>query len=389
LAQRVAVNGRVTDAQSGAQVAQAIIAESGSHIAVVTNDDGIFTIKIDTLPATIIVSHVGYKTQQIHLTANNSSDLNIRLTPETVNLNEVTVWTADPQEIVYKAIRRIPDNYSKVDELHKGFYRETAMKRQHFIYVAEGVVDMYKTDYSHEMEFDRVAIAKGRRLISTKPSDTLGVKVIGGPLLPLQLDVAKNRGFFLDESVLCYYTFTMEKPSTIKDRTQFVVRLTPSVELPDPLFKGRLYIDRETLAITRAELSLDVSSPEKATRYMLVHKPMGVRFKPKELSFLIDYHYDNGVMRFSYVRSTFRFNCDWKRRLFATSFTAVCEMVVTDTSDKDVVPIKGRQSFDSRDAFYDKVDYFLDPVFWEDYNIIEPTETLDRAIEHLLKRITP
>ena len=48
--------------------------------------------------------------------------------------------------------------------------------------------------------------------------------------------------------------------------------------------------------------------------------------------------------------------------------------------------IKGRDYFDSRDAFYDKVDYFLDPLFWEDYNIIEPSVSLDEAIDKLLKR---
>jgi hypothetical protein len=37
--------------------------------------------------------------------------------------------------------------------------------------------------------------------------------------------------------------------------------------------------------------------------------------------------------------------------------------------------------------FYDKVEYFKDPDFWEDYNIIEPTESLDKAVNRLLKRM--
>jgi hypothetical protein len=61
-------------------------------------------------------------------------------------------------------------------------------------------------------------------------------------------------------------------------------------------------------------------------------------------------------------------------------------MAVTSSSDQDVQPIRGRDSFDQRDAFFDKVDYFRDPAFWQDYNIIEPTESLDKAINKLLKR---
>jgi hypothetical protein len=92
------------------------------------------------------------------------------------------------------------------------------------------------------------------------------------------------------------------------------------------------------------------------------------------------------VSRISYVRNTFRFNCDWKRKLFSTSFTAFCEMVVTGRNEGEAKPIKGRSTFDSRDLFYDRVEYFRDPAFWEDYNIIEPSESLDKAVDKLLKK---
>jgi hypothetical protein len=61
-------------------------------------------------------------------------------------------------------------------------------------------------------------------------------------------------------------------------------------------------------------------------------------------------------------------------------------MVVTGQETTTGRPIRGRETFDQHDAFFDKVDYFLDPVFWQDYNIIEPTETLNRAIARIMKR---
>jgi len=150
------------------------------------------------------------------------------------------------------------------------------------------------------------------------------------------------------------------------------------------LYHGKLYIDMERLAFTRIELDLDMKDRDKATRTMLVKKPFGVRFKPRELSSVVDYRYEDGVTRISYLRNTFRFNCDWKKRLFATSFTATCEMVVTDSQTENVQPIASRGSFDSRDAYYDKVEYFLDPDYWNQYNIIEPSESLDKAIRKLV-----
>ncbi len=384
-AQKVTLSGTVADETTRAPIAQATVAVRGTNLTVVTNDDGYFTLKVDSRPEKLYVSHLGYMSRPVSVPKDSSEPLTIRLRPAAVELKEVVVWTGDARELVDLAISKIDQNYSNEPERFNCFYRETAMKRRHFIYVAEGVVDMYKTSYKRDTFRDRVAIRKGRRLVSPKKSDTLSVKVIGGPVQPIQLDIVKNTDFLLNERDLQYYTFQMDGLETIDNRMQYVVSMSPNAVLPYALHYGKFYIDRETLAFSRIELSLDMSDRDKATRYMLFKKPAGVRFRPKELTCLINYRYDNGVSRLHYIRNTFRFNCDWKRRLFATSFSACCEMVVTDKADV-AEPIKGRQSFDSRDAFYDQVDFFRDPDFWEGYNIIEPTETLDKAINKLTKK---
>jgi hypothetical protein len=301
-------------------------------------------------------------------------------------LREIVVRNYNPRELVDIAIDKIPENYSKVPELLKGFYRETAMKRKHYIYVAEGVEDMYKTPYNRGTARDRVAIVKGRRLLSQKAGDTLGIKVAGGPVQAVMMDLVKNRDFLLNKEDLDNYHFSMGVPEYINDRQQYVVQMEPFVVTEYALYHGKLYIDAERLAFTRIELDLDMRDKDKATQTMLVKKPFGVRFKPRELSTVVDYRYEDGVTRISYLRNIFRFNCDWKRKLFSTSFTATCEMAVTDSQSDDVQPIASRSSFDSRESYYDKVEYFLDPEYWRNYNIIEPSESLDKAIKRLVSR---
>ena len=385
--QKVVLSGYVSNGKSGSKIALARVAVPHSDLSVVTNDDGFFTLKVDTLPRVLWVSRLGFQTREVNLTERDATSLHIIMQPVAEVLPEVVVRTMDPGELLRQAIKKIPSNYGKAPELYHCFYRETAMKQQRFIYVAEGVVDMYKTAYDEGNAHDRVAIVKGRRLLSPRRGDTLGIKVMGGPVQPIQLDIAKNTVFLLNEDVLACYSFTMEGTAYINDRPQYVLRLVPETSLsPVALYRGLLYIDQERLAFTRAELSLDMSNREKATRYMLVRKPVGVRFKPKELSCLIDYRTENGTTYLSYIRNTFRFDCDWKRKLFSTTFTASCEMVVTDRSQNRAHPLSGRISFDSRDRFFDRVQFFEDPAFWEDYNIIEPTETLDKAIDKLLKQ---
>lgn len=226
--------------------------------------------------------------------------------------------------------------------------------------------------------------------MSMKKKDTLGVKIQGGPVLPLMVDVAKNRDYVLSREHLGDYIYRMEIPVKINDRLQYVVSMNPKYVTSFPLMYGKLFIDQETLTFTRAELQLDVRDWRKASDYMLVKKPLGLHFRPKELTVTVVYETDAlGKTRMSYVRNEMRFNCDWKRRLFASPFTTVSEMVVTDRLFKgdEVKRPRGRNSFGLRDRFYDRVEYFDDPDFWEGYNIIEPTESLENAIGKLKKKV--
>jgi len=383
-AQQVVVSGNVVDDKTGKALGQ--VSVSAGRVSVVTNEDGDFTLKLTEAPGKISISHVGYKTRYMDYKPGGSENLKVRLSPATVQLREIVVVNQNPRELVETAIDKIPDNYSMKPEMLKGFYRETAMKRKRYIYVAEGVEDMYKSPYNRSVNRDRVAIVKGRRLLSQKSSDTLGIKVLGGPVQAVVMDIVKNREFLLNKEILDAYNFEMETPEFINDRQQYVIRMEPAWVRDYALYNGKIYIDCERLAFTRIELDLDMRDTDKATQTMLVKKPFGVKFRPKELSSVVDYRYEDGVTRISYLKNTFRFNCDWKKRLFATSFTATCEMVVTDSSSDDIHPIGTRNSFDSRDAYYDKVEYFLDPDYWSAYNIIEPSESLDKAIQKLVSK---
>ena len=86
----------------------------------------------------------------------------------------------------------------------------------------------------------------------------------------------------------------------------------------------------------------------------------------------------------SYFRSEIQFNCDWKKRLIATSYSVVNELVITDLR-ADVQPISRADMFKSSDILSEKSAEFSDPDFWDAYNIIEPSESLEHAIGKLKK----
>ena len=374
--------GTVVDGSTGRTLESVHVSVPGRHYATVTNADGEFSIKSDAPITELVFSFLGYRTQRKGV---GDGPLRVALFPESLRLDESSIITGDPLEIVEEAIRRTPDFFGTDPELLECFYRETLQKRSRYTYVSEAVARLYKTGYNEGVMRDRAALEKSRVLLSQRRSDTLSVKVQGGPTQALTFDVVKNHELLFHKDELALYELEMGLPVYIGDRLQFVIHLRPRYrDVEWALYYGTLYIDRELLSFSRIELSLDMSEPGKASRMMIVRKPLSLRFTPKELSVLINYSLKEGKSRLEYFRSTIRFNCDWRKRLFATSYTAVNELVVTDVREP-AVPIARSEMFRTVDILSEKAAEFQDPDFWKDYNIIEPSESLEHAIGRLRK----
>ena len=378
------VRGHVVDATTGRAMEAVHVSVPNRHYATVTNADGDFTIKSDQPVTEVVFSYLGYRSYR---TRPSGGTLQVRLIPEALTLDEASIITGDPLEIVRSAIANIPDRFIDHPELLECFYRETVQKRNRYIYVSEAVSRMYKTSYADGNIYrDRTALEKSRVLLSQRRADTLSVKVQGGPTQAVTFDVVKNPEIFFDKDELALYDFRMGTPTYIGDRLQFVIHFRPATykQADWALYSGTLYIDREFLSFTRVEMSLDMSDVGKAIRAMVVRKPLTLRLTPKELSIVINYRLKDGRTRLEYFRSTMRFNCDWRKKLFATAYTAINELVVTDVREP-AVQIPRSESFRTSDILSDKAAEFLDPDFWKDYNIIEPTESLEHAINRLRK----
>ena len=382
------VSGVVKDAQTKKTLGYVYVSVPGTNVGTITNADGEFALKIKTSlnAKEIEFSHLAYKNARIPVDG-NSTETVVSMVPNPRMLKEVNIRPEMPKQLIEQAIDKISSNYSKDGNLFTGFYRETAQKGKRYIQISEAVINLYKDSYERSSTFkDRVRIFKGRQLLSQKASDTLAVKLMGGPTLAVMLDVVKNPDVLLDKDILPCYTYTMEDPVSIDNRLQYVISFKPTVVLPIALYNGKYYIDQETLAFTRVEFSLDMQDLDKAINMMLVKKPVGLRFRPSEFSFVITYKQQNGIYYLNYVRSEAKFKCDWKRRLFSSKYDLVSEMVTTDRVVQPYEAIPYKESFKSDQAFTDKVSAFFDDTYWENYNIIAPTESLDAAVNKLRKQ---
>lgn len=387
----ITINGIVKDQRNRTTLEYVNISVPGTNIGTITNTDGEFSLKISKAYKSLYleISHIGYITSKLPLKPTNGDKHVFYLNPNSIILEEVIVSPVYPRKLVEQAIDKIGDNYNPFPSMLTGFYRETSQKGRKYINVTEAVTKLYKTAYKENegITRDRVRIEKGRQLVSPKQGDTLGVKLIGGPTLAISLDVIKNRDELLDKETLYYYEFKFDDFVLIDNQLHYVISFIPIIPLPYPLYKGKLFINKQSLAITRAELNIDMRDKDKVTKMMLRKKPAGLIFKPVGLSTLLTFKEQNERTYLNYIRNEIKFKCDWKKKWFHTSYTVVSEMVITDREDNPNTTISSREAFRENQILSDKVGNFYDERFWGDYNIIEPTESLERAVNKLRKAI--
>ena len=381
---RFSVSGKVVDAVTEQVLRGVEVSIPGRKYATVTNVDGNFTLKSDAPVEEITFSHLGYRSVTVRPEDGKAS---VSLSQEALSLDPAMIISAEPEILVREAIRKIRQNYADKNELLMSFYRETMQKRQRYIYVCEAVARVFKTPYKFGVLRDAAGLDKSRVVLSNRKRDTLSVVFLGGPTISTNFDVVKNDGILLNEMEMVNYVFTMGAPVSIGGRMNFAVKFRPLgvADGSHPLYSGTLYIDYETLAFSRIDMSMDMSNEEVVINDILVRKPAGLHFHPREVSVVITYRMDGDRWRLGYARVTMRFSCDWRKRLLNTNYSCINELVVTGVSP-EATPIPRNMQFRSNDALSEKADFFADPDFWKDYNIIEPSVSLEHAIDRLKKK---
>lgn len=384
----ITISGTIKDGENNQRLEYVHIIAQGNNLATITNKNGKFTLKADSsyFPLTLEFSHIGYQKNRMQVAASQKEELEIKMKPHSFLLNEATVLPNDARFIVEQAIQNIAHNYLTVPSLMKGFYRETVQKKKKYINLSEAVTHTYKTSYTTgNVIKDKVEVVKSRRLISHKATDTLAVKLSGGPILSIWLDLVKNPEILLAQEMLDGYRFTLASPEIIDGKLMYIIHFRPTGQVPYALYEGKLYINPINLSFIRAEFNLSLKDKAEVTRMILSRKPVGLRFNLQEVSYIISYREQNGKTVQNYIRNRIRFKCDWKRKLFGTSYTIQSENIVTDWEEIPSIQLSKDKAYSKNEAIYDSAPANWSADFWKEYNILEPDESLEKAVRKLKK----
>ncbi len=385
----VEYSGIIIDRLTKKPIVFASIILSGTNIGTVSNTEGEFVFKVPPFYENkeLEISSIGYRMLKVPIKSLSKTENEISLEPIAYPLDEVEVRKIDPVSLIREVLRNIPKNYGNQPGMLTAFYRETIKQNRNYVAVSEAVFDVYKSGYGKAFDNDRVRIHKGRKSQDVTRMDTVLFKLQGGPYYIFQLDIAKHPGDILSGDILDYYNFKMLGTVNIQERNSYIIEFDQKPNVDLPLYKGFIYIDVLSKAISAVEFSLSDKGISRAAEFMIVKKPANMRVDVPETSYRVNYRYTNGKWVLNYARAEAHFRCRWARRLFRSNYYTMSEMAVTDVEYDNVIKHKIRESSRPGDILVEKISDFEDPEFWGDYNIIQPEQTIEQAIEKLSRRL--
>ncbi|MGF1671845.1 MAG: DUF5686 family protein [Balneolaceae bacterium] len=246
------IRGIVLDAESNEPLPSANILIEDSYTGTITNREGEFILSIEKLPATLIFRYIGYQTETVRITEFDSENLEVKLKPAVVEMDEIVVTEKDPGlSIMELVIER-----KKIWREELKTYQANAYTRQS-LENDTSIVSI--TESVSEVFWDR---EKGHREIIKSRSQTSNIaenqNFAGVNYLPnFYDDNIEIAGFNLvgvtHTDALKFYDFKLLDVLKMDDKLVYEIEVTPKRKL-QPTFEGTVYVLDQEYALIEVKL---------------------------------------------------------------------------------------------------------------------------------------
>jgi hypothetical protein len=375
----VEVSGRIVDLDSKKAIQACNVYIRGRDIGTVANSKGEFSIKIptDQIDRNLVFSNIGYETTEVAIESLKTNDNLIKLKATTIIMDELVV--RDAEDILRDALARVPSNYPANYEMHTTFYREMIKKNHSYVDISQGILDVFKLPYN-KLGTDKIRINKGFRSKAYKAQDTLVFKLMGGPNTMLLLDLIKNPSLVFGQDVLELYEYELSDFREFDGKRHYEISFKPENPQHIRLYYGKIFIEEKTLAISAVNFGYSPKTVRLAGKALIRDKPRLAKLTPLKVQYEVKYREVKGRWYLYYAKNELSMRCNWKRKLFNTTFHSTCEMVVTDRNMRSVQPFDKKETAKRYVVFSEVADDYTDESFWENYTIIKPEDDIQKAL---------
>ena len=383
---RFIIEGQVTNRKREGIPFATVYIENKS-VGTITNADGAFRVVLaeEYVNDTLTIGSLGYEDQRIPPNRYLTGKVHVKLKTDRIAIKDVVIRPDNPDFLVRQSYKKREYNYRDYPIWMNAFFRESSKQDDDYIAISEALVQINKASYKNQ-KTDQIKLLRGRNGTNIGETELVNLVVEGGLVNGLKLDIAKYGSYFYGENSEREYTYKLDKTIMLKGRQTYKISFKAKDGITYPGYEGKLYIDAETLALSRVEFQL-TDEGIRLSRSLLVKKtPRKFRAKPVYANYIVDYRFYDGVWNLNSAMSDFGIKVKKVRgkenKGYSCDFTSTSEFVITSISDTAVKRIPMRETVRSDERLVEQVENTT-ATFWVDDNIILPEEPLLSTIQKL------
>jgi len=384
----IMVRGHIIDNENKTPVPFAAIGIAEQNIGTITNADGYFELKVPASFAgsALLVSHLGFLSQAIPVQLIKEQKVDIYLTRRIISIQEVIIRYIDPNTIIAKAMEQRKVNNSLEPVYTTSFYREGVQKNNRYLSYSEAVFKVYKSSFEHGEFADQVKLMKSRKIQNSEINDTVYLKLKGGVLSALQLDIIKSLPGFLDVTQAGQYNYTYSDLISYNSNDAYAITFVQKEGIPEALYSGIIYIDKESFAVLGAEFEVNPKYLDLAAESLVLKKSRRLIVKLEKISYSVSYTPFNGKYFLNHVRCDMKLKTRMRKHLSSDNFTTYLELATCHIDTANVVKF-ARQEVIKPGVVFSDAPFNTDNSFWGDYNVIAPEAKLSEALSKIIGKI--
>lgn len=393
-AQSIHISGTVQTYEENLPLAYAQLRARQSGLGSLTNADGQFHLVLPggAIADTLKISYLGYATAYLPVASvRGRSDLTILLQQKDVVLDEVLITPQEPEELLLGALAAIRDNYADQGTRLEGFYRELIREEDQYLEFTEAVLDLYQSPVEETGKRSaQVRLVKGRQTKKPSRSENINYSLgAGGPegLAGVSIQGDPNSQHFLDPDHFKLYDYTLVGIVEYGDRLVYHLSFDQDKRTRRKLYAGDIYLDLRTLAFVSIQFRLS----EVGKKYRLsqldgglstlasvsLMRAFGYDLQILEEEGRLDYQLREGIWYLSYCRMGLDLLQSYPAKSELGAPVRVLgqrELAITSVQPAGST-IPATQQLDGSQGLGTQIGTY-DEAFWEQYNYIRPTTSL-------------
>jgi len=380
-ARTITIKGQLYDKQTKKILPFVTIGIVEKNIGTVSNNDGIFILKLPStyLNSTVIISHLGYKTQQLPIKLLINQKVDVFLETEFISIQEVIIRNVDPKEVIRKVYQNRYANFALEPIYITSFYREGVLKDGKYQNYSEAIVKIYKSPFTRGYDDDQIKLLQSRKVINIDQKDTLIIKLKAGLKSCLTLDLIKHIPDFIDPEFIDSYNYTKIDIVSMDSRNAYAIAFEQKETVLEPLYKGTLYIDMKTYAIVSADFEINPKYVKDTYDMFVVKKSKKISITPEKIGYTVSYIFRNDKYYLNHIRGDLTINYKKRYHLFSNDFSVFLELASCQFDTLNVQRFSREEKLKTNTVFLD-TKFSFEETFWGDYNTITPEEKISQAL---------